>query len=109
MRALLTMTLLLSTSLMAEEHKHDFNQDVDAFHTVLAPLWHAKADAKRQQDTCAALPSMQTMADKMHYPSAAKLSASIVALQKQCGGELSAFNGGFSQLHDAFHLVAKEK
>jgi hypothetical protein len=109
MRTIITLILLFSFTVTAEEHKHDFAQDVAAFHHVLSPLWHAEANAKRQTETCSALPNMLNIAEKMTYPSAKKLSQSVRDLQKACTAEIKTFNTLFGQLHDTFHQVSEEK
>jgi hypothetical protein len=106
----LSVIALLSFNVFADgDHKHDFHGDVKAFHDVLAPLWHAKADDKRQRDTCAALPNMITMASKMTYASAKALQESGQNLQRLCSADQKTFDASFSQFHDVFHQVMKEQ
>jgi len=111
MRNLMAMVVmgLVSVTANAEEHQHDFAPDVKAMHAVLSPLWHAEAGAKRQKETCAALPNMLSMATKMHYKTAAQLADAGSNLQKLCSADQKTFNASFSQFHDAFHRVMEEK
>lgn len=89
-------------------HDHEFVGDVQAFHEVLSPLWHATANEMRKRNTCNAIPSMQTMASQMKYPSANALVQAIDNLQKTCSDKLTQFDASFVHVHDLFHKVWDE-
>ncbi len=78
---------------------------IDAFHEVIAPLWHAPESSERTEQTCAAVPTLEQRAQEIGD---AKLVESIHALAAECAGDRGAVQGKFSSVHDAFH-AAMEK
>lgn len=92
---------------MGEKHMHKFANDVDAFHAVLAPLWHAPEGKERAQNVCAQAPQLESLATEIHSGDAKPLLASVTALKAQCQTDPAGIDAAFSQVHDAFHhLVA---
>lgn len=92
---------------MGERHMHKFAKDVDAFHAVLAPLWHAPACKERAQNVCAQAPKLESLAKEVRSGDAQPLLASVTALKAQCQTNSADIDAAFSQVHDAFHhLVA---
>lgn len=108
-------------------HEHHFEGAVDAYHAVLAPLWHAEAGEKRTNDTCAAAADLVTKAgaieaepvpaaasgkDDAWKTNAAALTAASKELETVCSGDRASFDATFGKLHDSFHAlieVAGEK
>jgi hypothetical protein len=99
-----------------EEH-HKLTPELDAFHQVLAPLWHADKGEARQKDTCAAVPEFKTRAaaikgaaapasvDAAAWTSAgAELESAVAGLETACGGaDPAAFEPAFEAMHAKFH------
>jgi hypothetical protein len=97
---------LLITSALADNagHKHhDFPKDVDAFHALLAPIWHARPGKERSQNACAKAPEMELLAKDIHSADAKPLVASITTLKSKCKGKLADVDAAFFDVHEAFH------
>jgi hypothetical protein len=100
-----------------EEHHHELTPELDAFHDLLAPLWHAdKGDARRQK-TCGAVPDFKTRAAAVKAAAApasvdaaawsgagAELETAVSGLEAACGGaDPAAFDPAFEAVHTKFH------
>lgn len=116
-----TITLQAPVAEQAEPEHHahgDKGSTVEAFHDVLAPLWHAPESDKRTADACAAAASMRTLSQRLvseaapagatpGYAAATKaLDASVVAFRQACAVKAGT-SSAFSALHHAFHGVAE--
>ena len=108
-----TAAALLAGSAFAEEkhenHAHAFAKDVDAFHAVLAPLWHAPAGIGRTKSACAKVEELANLAAAIHSGDAKPLLASVGALKTQCQAGSTDIDGAFSRLHDEFHRLTESK
>lgn len=89
-----------------EKHSHRFANDVDAFHTALAPLWHAPAGKERAQKVCANAIRLESLAREIHSADSQPLLASLATLRTQCQEKPSDIDPAFSRVHDAFHRLA---
>lgn len=99
---------LLITSALADNagHKHhDFPKDVDAFHALLAPIWHARPGKERSQNACAKAPEMEMLAKDIHSADAKPLVAAITTLKSKCKGKLADVDAAFFDVHEAFHQL----
>ncbi|OHC69395.1 MAG: hypothetical protein A2045_11215 [Rhodocyclales bacterium GWA2_65_20] len=90
-----------------EKHAHDFAKDVDAFHAVLAPLWHARPGKERAQNVCVQAPRLEQLAAAIHSGNPRPLQASVAALRAQCQSAPADIDAVFSQVHDAFHRLVE--
>src|SRR5262249_16244248 len=102
-----------------EEHEDLGMPEMTKFHDVLAPRWHAEKGPKRMEDTCAALPELQTDADalaKATPPANAdkqKWSTTTLALVNAVSSldatckakDTSKFEAVFQRVHESFHGV----
>jgi hypothetical protein len=93
--------------------------ELDAFHEVLAPRWHAAAGPARTTDACAAVPDFRTRAEAVKGAAAPagasasdwaqaseKLVASVGGLDEACkSNDAAKIEPAFSALHDAFHAA----
>lgn len=93
--------------------------EVQKFHDVMAPKWHADKGPQRMADTCGAIPEMTTDADalaKATAPAGAdaakwatqtkELSDAVVALDGACKtNDATAFEPAFERVHNGFHAV----
>ncbi|MFZ5843887.1 MAG: hypothetical protein ACOY3E_13435 [Pseudomonadota bacterium] len=101
--------LLLTGAVHADgQHKHHFAKDVEAFHRVLSPLWHAPASPERSANTCKAAPELIKLAGAIRSADASALKAKAELLQKQCANAPTNIETEFSALHDAFHALIGE-
>jgi hypothetical protein len=75
---------------------------VDAFHDVLAPLWHSPDSRERTEKTCAAVPALEARAQDVGD---APLVEAVQALAAECTGDRAAFKTKLAAVHDAFHAV----
>lgn len=91
-----------------EAHTHRFSADVDAFHSVLAPLWHAPAGKERAQNTCAQTSRLDQLARDIRSADAKPLVASIGNLQTQCQTHPSDIDAALKQVHQAFHQLIEQ-
>jgi len=102
---------LLSGSAIAEaehkEHAHNFSQDVDALHAVLAPLWHATAGKERSKKVCARANKLETLTRNIQNGDTTLLLESITALKSQCKTNPTKIDDAFSKVHEAFHGLAE--
>jgi hypothetical protein len=105
--ALATATLAVSASAedKHEKHHHHFAKDVDALHSVLAPLWHAKPGKARSQKVCAQAGQLASLSKDIRSGDNSALLASITALKAQCQMKPADIDAVFSQVHDAFHRL----
>jgi hypothetical protein len=105
----------------ADDHHANLPPEVNAFHELLRPLWHADKGDPRKTDTCAAVPQLTSSANAIATsvpPQTANadawttatnaLVAAIRELDAVCkAGDLAAFESAFSKVHDAFHALMK--
>lgn len=96
---------------VADEHKHmhRFAKDVDAFHAVLAPIWHAAPGKERLQNACAKANEMEGLANNIRSTDPAQLLGAVAALKTQCQGNPAGVEAAFGDLHDAFHRLIEPK
>lgn len=85
------------------KHHHDFPKDVDAFHAVLAPIWHARPGKERSRNACANAADMKKLATGIQSSDAAPLVAAIGVLEGKCKGKLADVDAAFFDVHEAFH------
>ena len=90
-------------------HHHQFPKDVDAFHGVLAPVWHAAPGRKRAQNACAKVGEMERLARDIRSTDASALVAGIATLKKQCQGGKGDVEGALFEVHEAFHGLIEPK
>ena len=90
-----------------ERHAHSFAKDVDAFHSVLAPLWHARVGKGRSQNVCAQSDKLERLAKAIHSANAKPLLTSIAALKTQCQTAPADIDAVFAQVHEAFHHLTE--
>ena len=88
-----------------QKHHHDFPKDIDAFHALLAPIWHARPGKERSQNACAKAPEMERLAKDIHSADAKPLVASITTLKSKCKGKLADVDAAFFDVHEAFHQL----
>jgi len=100
-----------------EDHHHKLTPELDAFHGLLAPLWHADKGEARRAKTCSSVPDFKTKAaavkaaaapasvDAATWSSAgAELEAAVTGLETACGGaDPAAFEPAFEAVHAKFH------
>lgn len=90
-------------------HHHGFPADIDAFHSVLAPIWHAPAGQERSDKACANVAEFARLAGAIKSADAKALQGSIAALQATCRERPAEVDAGFSKVHDAFHRLIDVK
>jgi hypothetical protein len=85
-------------------HHHQFAKDVDAFHAVLAPIWHASPGPERLQNACAKGAEMQKLAREIRSADAKALDESVTRLNTSCKGQPPVgVDKALVAVHDAFH------
>ncbi|WP_310491720.1 hypothetical protein [Dechloromonas sp.] len=105
-KLLLVVAAFLGGSVLADEHghmHHKFPKDVDAFHSVLAPVWHARPGPERLQDACAKAGEMATLANEIRSRNASQLMASICVLKAKCDSDKGGVDAALFDVHEAFH------
>jgi len=107
----LVIATLLAATASAEdrhdEHAHGFARDVDAFHAVLAPLWHAPAGQERTRNVCAQVPQLEQKAKAIRSANAKPLLTAIADLKAQCRSTPAAIDAAFAPVHEAFHRLVE--
>lgn len=103
-----------------EKHDHgDLPPEVEAFHEVLSPRWHAEKNEARVKDTCDAGGEFSARADalvQLAPPKGAdparwtsttqELREAVTALDAACkSGDAAAFEPAFHRVHEGFHAV----
>ena len=107
------MFLAVSTALWmglaaAEEHGHPHHQlpkDIDAFHAVIAPLWHARPGPERSLNACAQAGEMDRTARAITSADARPLVAALATFGAKCKGQPAAVDAAFADVHEAFHRL----
>lgn len=106
------LPLLLAASLwhgtaaaQGHRHHHDFAADVDAFHAVLAPIWHSRPGKARSGEACAQAGKMANLAADIRSTDATALGKAVAALQKQCKRKPARIDGVLHDVHEAFHAL----
>lgn len=106
----LAATVLLTPGVGAEEpHPHHFAPDVNAFHAVLAPVWHAPAGEMRLKQACAKAPRLETLARRIRSTDAKALLAATTRMKAQCRTAPTLVEPRLGEVHDAFHDLIGHK
>lgn len=92
---------------IAQEHRHHhrFAPDVDAFHEVLAPVWHARPGTDRSRDACTKASRMDALAKEIRSAEASALRDTIAALKATCEAKPADVDGALHDVHEAFHRI----
>ena len=107
---------------MKGEHEMHLTPELDAFHAVLAPHWHAAEGPQRMTDTCAAMPQFQSTATAVQAAAtptgadpaiwtagATDLVTRVATLNADCGkSDAAAFKTDFEAVHNAFHHLMEQ-
>lgn len=100
---------LIGGAIAAEPHEHghhhQFAKDVDAFHGVLAPVWHAAPGKARNRNACRQAGQMARLAKDVHSTDASGLQAGVAALQKKCQGGKGGVERALFEVHEEFHRL----
>lgn len=94
---------------LAQMHHHHFAPDVDAFHSVLAPIWHAAPGKDRSRNACAKANRMEALARDIRSADAAALQAAVAALKGKCAAAPVDIDGALVEVHDAFHRLIEAR
>ena len=86
-------------------HHHRFAADVDAFHSVLAPVWHAAAGKERSRNACAKASRLEALAKDIRSADASALRDSIATLKQKCKARPADVDGALHDVHEAFHRI----
>jgi hypothetical protein len=97
-------TLWLGNAL-AQGHPLQFAADVDAFHSVLAPVWHARPGKERSRNACAKTGQMEALAKDIRTANASALQASVAALKAKCAAAPADIDAALFDVHEAFHRL----
>jgi len=103
------------------EHEN-LSPELEAFHDLLAPKWHADKGPKRIADTCGAIEQFKVAADtvgKATPPVPANadtwttgtraLVAAVAELETACKAKNDAgFEAAFPKVHDGFHVLMEQ-
>jgi hypothetical protein len=104
----LVAALSIGTSTAQEQvdrHDQPFTKEVDAFHSVLAPLWHAPAGPERSQEVCGQVPTLENLSREIQGAKAKPVVASVVALRAQCQARPTDIDASLARVHEAFHRL----
>ena len=82
---------------------HQFAKDIEAFHAILAPVWHARPGPERLPNACAKVDELARLASDIRSTDASKLVASIASMKTACQSRQSDVDGAFYDVHEAFH------
>jgi hypothetical protein len=96
--------------------------ELNAFHDLLAPRWHAAAGAQRIADTCSAIEPFKAAADSIgkstppvptHADSWTTATRALVGTLDELAGVCAAkadatFDAAFTKVHEAFHELMRQ-
>lgn len=105
-------TALWVSGALAENHGHHHQalpKDVDTFHALLAPVWHARPGMERSRNACAQAAAMEKSARDIRSSDATKLVASVAALKAKCEGNLADVDAALYDVHEAFHALIEAR
>lgn len=86
-------------------HHHQFPKDVDAFHGVLAPVWHAAPGKARNRNACSQAGQMERLANDIRSTDASGLQAGVAVLKKKCRGGKGDVAAALFDVHEEFHRL----
>jgi len=89
----------------AGHHHHHFADDVEAFHDVLAPIWHAPHGKARSDDACRQAGRMAELAQAIHSADAGALRSRLSALTERCRAAQGGIDTALFEVHEAFHRL----
>ena len=99
----------LGTAIADDHHHHQFAKDIDAFHAVLAPVWHARPSPERLPNACAKVDELAGLASDIRSTNASNLVASIASMKTTCQSKQGDVDGAFYDVHEAFHHLLDAK
>ena len=105
----LVASTCLGSAIANGHHRHELANDVDAFHGVLAPIWHARPGPERLQNACAKVDEMARLARDIRSTDASRLNTSIAAMKRVCESKSGDVDGAFYDVHEAFHHLIDAK
>jgi hypothetical protein len=85
-------------------HRH-LPKDIDAFHSLLAPLWHARPGQERLRNACAQATEMETLAKNIQSADAAPLASAVSAFKGKCQANANDLDAALFDVHEAFHRL----
>lgn len=88
---------------------HQFPKDIDAFHSVLAPVWHAAPGKARNRNVCNKVSQMERLSKDIGSTDASALQASVATLKKQCQTRKGDVEGALFDVHEEFHHLIEPK
>ena len=107
--ALVAATCLGTAIADDHQHHHQFAKDIEAFHAILAPVWHARPGPERLPNACAKVDELARLASDIRSTDASKLVASIASMKTACQSRQSDIDGAFYDVHEAFHHLLDAK
>ena len=88
--------------------RHKLAKDLDAFHALLAPVWHARPGPERLKNACTKADDMARLASEIYSTDASKLVSSVSALRTSCQNK-GDVDGALYDVHEAFHHLIDAK
>ena len=105
------VTLMAGSAFGEDRHENHMHQnlakEVDAFHAVLGPLWHARPGKERSQEVCANADKLGSLAKDIRTGDVQPLLTAIAGLAKQCQANPTDIDAAFSEVHEAFHRLVE--
>jgi hypothetical protein len=89
-------------------HQH-LPKDIDAFHSLIAPIWHARPGKERSRNTCAKVTELKKGAEDIRSTDATSLVIAIAALKSKCEGHFNDVDAALFDVHEAFHSIIDSK
>lgn len=90
-------------------HHRTFPKDIDAFHALLAPIWHAPPGNERSQNACVKVAEMEKSAMDIRTAKAKPLIDAITNLKSKCASKPSDVDPALFDVHEAFHGMIDPK
>ncbi len=100
------ITLSSTTAFAADDLKG--TPEENAFHAVMAPLWHAPVGKTRIPNACAKAANMVKLANQIKNSNAASLKEATGIFKDKCQAKPSnpaEAEAAFIQIHDAYHKI----
>lgn len=83
-------------------------KEISAFHSALAPLWHASPGKARAASACGQMENLIRLAQDIKLERAKALQEALEVMQEKCKTNPDEADVVFGKVHDAFHHLGEK-
>lgn len=109
---LAVLSVLWVSGASADNHEamhHHLPADIDSFHSLLAPVWHARPGKERTRNACAKAAAMEKAANAIQSADASLLATASTAFKSKCEASPADVDAALFDVHEAFHRLIEPK